>query len=124
AGARRTQRDGQRGAADRVGEVEHHLGLDVPAAPGPAGRRGPAAAREDRAEQVGEAGAAEAPVATGRGGRATATPGEQAVEVEPAATAGPRVAPERTGPEQRPHLVVLLATGFVGEHVVGLGDRL
>src|SRR5436305_4412984 len=56
----------QRRAVDRVPEVEQDLGLDVPApgraAPG-GGGAAPPAAREDRAEQVGEPGTTEPPVA-------------------------------------------------------------
>src|SRR3954452_6048915 len=62
--AGRPQRQRQRRAADRLGEVEGHLGLHAPPparpAPGRAAARTPAG--EDRAEDVREAGPAEAPV--------------------------------------------------------------
>src|SRR5262249_34626118 len=52
ADARRAQGQRQGRAVDRVAEVEDHLGLHVPPAHRAAPGGAPAAAREDRAEQV------------------------------------------------------------------------
>src|SRR5439155_17642249 len=108
----------QGGTADRVGELQRHLGLDVATL----GRAAPPGRRtaEDVAEQVGEP-AAEPPLA-GRAGTAGVAQQVRQVERHPAAPAG--AAPERAGTEQRTHLVVLGALLLVGEHVVRPADLL
>src|SRR4051794_17406111 len=106
--AGRPQRQRQRRAAYRLGEVEGHLGLHVPpaarAAPGGAAARTPA--REDRAENVREARPAEAPVTRAAGRARVGEPAEQVGRVE-LLTAGAGPAAERARAEQRAHLVVL-----------------
>src|SRR2546423_3709925 len=113
----------QRRAVDRVPEVEQDLGPDVPAprraAPG-GGGAAPPAGPGDRAEQVGEPGTTEPPVAARMLGRGVA---EDVGHVEGRAGTAPGTPAERAGAEEAAHLVVLFALLVVGEYVVGLGDR-
>src|SRR6476469_7369260 len=105
---------------DRVGEADPHLGLDIGATPRP-GRPGAASLGgpvEQATEKVAES-------ARSTGSTGTARVAEDVVHVEPAgagpaATGGRAEAAERAGRHQVPGLVVLLAFGVVGEHVIGL----